>query len=476
MAGCCAREAAGDRQYDLAVIGAGSAGFSAAITAADRGARVLLVGYGTIGGTCVNVGCVPSKTLIRAAEAVHQGIAAHRFAGIEGGIRLVDWSALRRQKDELVTHLRKAKYEDLLTAYPAIRYLPGKARLTADGVEVDGTLHRARRVIITTGSRTRVPDIPGLSEVPWMDSTAALDQERLPSSMLVIGAGYIGVELAQAFSRLGVETSILCRRRLLPDSEPEISEALSGYFETEGIRIHSGVRYRRVERTEAGVRLLFERAGEEHALEGERLLVTAGRKPATEGLGLEELGVEILPDGAVRVDRRMRTSRPGIYAAGDVTGRHMFVYMAAHGGKIAALNALEGDRHEYDDRAVPSVVFSDPQVASVGLTESMAEAAGHSVRCSTLPLDQVPRAIAARDVRGLIKLVAERESGRLLGAHILAPEGADSVQTAVLALRGGLTVEQLGTMIFPYLTTVEGLKLAAQTFDRDVARLSCCAG
>ena len=172
----------------------------------------------------------------------------------------------------------------------------------------------------------------------------------------------------------------------------------------------------------------------------------------------------------------MRTSKTGVYAAGDVTGKDQFVYMAAYGAKLAAKNALNGDGLRYDNSAMPAVVFTDPQVASVGMTEAQARVAGHSVRTSVLSLDNVPRALAARDTRGLIKLVADGATRKLLGAHILAPEGADSIQTAALAIRGGLTIDDLSEAIFPYLTTVEGLKLAAQTFDRDVKKLSCCAG
>ena len=464
------------RKADIVVIGAGSAGFSAAITAAEQGASVVLVGWGTIGGTCVNVGCVPSKTLIRAAESVHAGVAVKRFAGIRGHLELVDWAALREQKNALVAELRKAKYENLLLQYPQIAYLRGRARLTEDGVTVGDVTVRAERIILTTGSRPAVPDLPGLDAVPWMDSTAALDQESLPASMIVVGAGYIGVELAQTFARFGVEVTLVCRRRLLPEAEPEISESLTRFFEEEGIRVLSGLRYREVRQAEGKIVLSAERDGAPLELSAERLLLATGRRPNTEDLGLEEMGIALDAHGAIAVDAHMRTTHAGVYAAGDVTGRHMFVYMAAHGGKIAARNALEGDLYSYDDSAVPAVVFSDPQVASVGLTEAAARDRGIAVATSLLPLDQVPRALAARDTRGLIKLVADRGSRRLLGAHILAPEGADSIQSAALALRQGLTVSRLGETIFPYLTTVEALKLAAQTFDRDVSRLSCCAG
>ena len=462
--------------YDLVVIGAGSAGFSAAITAADQGAQVALIGSGTIGGTCVNDGCVPSKTLIRAAETLHNARVAARFAGITAEAELADWRGTVRQKDALVSELRRAKYVDLLPAYNGIAYRDGPARLVDDGVEVNGTRIPAGKIIIATGARPAIPAIPGIETVPYLTSTSALELEKLPSSLLVIGGGYIGAELAQMFARAGVKVTLVCRSRLLPEAEPEIGAALTGYFEDEGITVVSGIAYRTIRKTEGGVSLTVTRDGEDIAVGADQVLISTGRTPNIEGLGFAEHGIAISPKGGIVVDDRMRTTRAGIYAAGDVTGRDQFVYMAAYGAKLAAKNALNGDSLRYDNSAMPAIVFTDPQVASVGLIEAAARAAGHAVRVSTIGLDQVPRALAARDTRGLIKLVADAGSGRLLGAHILAPEGADSIQTATLAIRQGLSVDDLADTIFPYLTTVEGLKLAALAFDRDVAKLSCCAG
>jgi len=462
--------------FDLAVVGAGSAGFSAAITAADQGAQVALIGHGTIGGTCVNVGCVPSKALIRAAEAVHHANTASRFAGVSAAGQVKDWAALRAQKDELVASLRQAKYIDLLPAYNGVAYLAGKARLGNGGVLVDGRHIDAGKVIVATGSHEFVPPIPGIEDVPYLTSTSAFEMESLPDSMIVIGGGYIGCELAQMFARVGVRVTIVFRSRLLPEGEPEISEALAGFFDEEGIAVQRVGGYDSIRANRDGVALSVTIDGSTETLEAQRVLLSAGRKANTDGLGLEEAGVALLANGGIKVDDRMRTTKAGVYAAGDVTGRDQFVYMAAYGAKIAATNALNGDGRRYDNRAMPAVVFTDPQVASVGLTEATARAKGIGVKISVLSLDNVPRALAARDTRGLIKLVADSATNKLIGAHIIAPEGADCIQTAALAIKQGMTYAELGDMIFPYLTTVEGLKLAAQTFDKDVSKLSCCAG
>ncbi|PSK81805.1 mercuric reductase [Limimaricola soesokkakensis] len=470
MTDCCTPKGA----YDLAVVGAGSAGFSAAITAAEAGARVALIGDGTIGGTCVNFGCVPSKALIRAVEGLHHARAANRFDGIEAGARVTDWAATVVQKQALVEELRTAKYADVLPRHENIDYIEGRARFGDAGqLTVNGAVFPATKIIVATGSRPHVPTIPGIEQVDALDSTSALELTELPASLLVLGAGYIGVELAQLFARAGVAVTLVSRRGVLPEAEPEVSEALEGYLAEEGIRLARVAGYESVAR-EGGSMRLTGTGGEN--FEAERLLLATGRVPNSGGLNLAAAGVETDAQGGITVDAQMRTANPNVWAAGDVTGRDQFVYMAAYGAKLAARNAVSGEGRSYDNSTMPWVVFSDPQVAGVGLSEAQARAAGHEVVTSVLPLDAVPRALAARDTRGLIKLVADARSKRLLGAQILAPEGADSIQTAAMALKAGMTYEELGDTIMPYLTTVEGLKLAAQTFEKDVAALSCCAG
>lgn len=270
--------------YDLAVIGAGSAGFSAAITASEAGAKVALIGAGMIGGTCVNVGCVPSKALIRAVESVHGAGATSRFAGIEAQARVTDWAATVAQKQALVEELRTAKYVNVLLQHETIDYIEGRARFDDEGkLTVGGAAFPAAKVIIATGSRPHIPEIPGIEEVAALDSTSALELTELPASMIVLGAGYIGVELAQLFGRAGVTITLVSRRGVLPGAEPEVSAALEGYLADEGIRLVRAQGYERVSREADGIALHL--AGGD-MLRAERLVVATGRVPNRDGLNL----------------------------------------------------------------------------------------------------------------------------------------------------------------------------------------------
>jgi mercuric reductase len=477
MSDCCTPSSADVDTFDVAVIGAGSAGFSAAITAADEGATVALIGYGTIGGTCVNVGCVPSKAMIRAVETLHSAHGAKRFDGLEASAQVTDWAAMVAQKQALVDDLRAAKYIDVLPNYEAVKYIEGQAQFLEDGsLSVGERTIKAPKIIIATGSSQHVPDIPGLDKVDWLDSTSALELKQLPKSLMVIGGGYIGVEIAQIFARAGTDVTIATRRGLIPEAEPEVSEALTKAFVEEGITVLDGLSYNRFDVANDEVTLRATKNGVDVVIKAEKLMLATGRVPNSASLTLDVAGIKTDSRGGIIIDPQMRSSRDGVYAAGDVTGKDQFVYMAAYGAKLAAKNATNGSILSYDNSVMPAVVFSDPQVASVGLTEAQAKSAGHEVITSVLGLEHVPRALAARDTRGLIKLIADKTSKKLLGAHIIAPEGADSIQTAAMALKMGMTYDDLGAMIFPYLTTVEGLKLAAQTFEKDVSKLSCCAG
>lgn len=462
--------------YDLMIIGGGSAAFAAAIKGAELGAKVAIVEGGTIGGTCVNIGCVPSKTLIKAAELCYRS-AYPKFEGLTACPPPSDWQRVVGQKDELVGSLREGKYINVMNVYPDITLIRGWAKLTGPRtVVINGTSYIAGKIIIATGSRPWAPPIRGLDEAGYLDSTDALSLPELPTSMLVIGAGAIGLELGQLFNRFGVRVMILeGGPNVAGGEEPEVGQALTRYLAEERMRICTNVKIDWVQRTNGVYRLSARINGKVEVCEGEQLLLATGRRPHTSGFGLEEASVQLGKQGQVLVNEHLQTTNPDIYAAGDCIGNPMYVYTAAYAGGIAAENALANAGRIYDLFALPHVIFTDPSVASVGFSEKQARERGYKVKTAVLHLKDVPRALAARDTRGLIKLVAEEDTGRLLGAHVLADEAGEVIQEAVLAIRFGLTIKDIVETFHPYLTMVEGLKLAALTFEKEVAKLSCCA-
>ncbi|MEX2179449.1 MAG: mercury(II) reductase [Gemmatimonadaceae bacterium] len=465
-----------DATFDLAVIGGGSAGFAAAIKGAELGARVALIEGGTLGGTCVNVGCVPSKTLIRAAESLHRR-SHHPFEGIPSTDGRPEWNLVRAAKDELVARLRTAKYEDVLQSYESVTVLRQRARFTgANAIALaDGATITVQRSVITTGASPWCPDIPGLAAAGALDSQSAMDLGELPRSLIVIGGSAVGLELGQTFSRLGVSVIVLeAAPVLLPAEDPAIGEGLAGYLSAEGMTVHTGVQVERVERG-SGYTVFFRDGSESRSVEAEQLLVATGRRANTRALGLDAAGVRLGARGEIMVDEHLMTSAAAIYAAGDVTGDPMFVYVAAYAGNVAAENALGDNSRSYDLTAVPRVTFTDPSVASVGLTEQEATRKGIEPIASTLGLEHVPRALAARDTRGFVRLVADGPTRRLIGGQILAAEAGEMITEVSLAIRFQLTIEDLATAFHPYLTLSEGIKLAAQAFSKDVSKLSCCA-
>lgn len=469
-----ANRCAGDDRYDLAIVGSGGGAFAAAITAAERGARVVMIERGTLGGTCVNIGCVPSKTQLRAAELFwHAG--QHVFPGIRTRADSVDLATLVQQKDELVASLRKDKYADLVGAY-GWEFVRGEAVFQdPQTLRVDDRAILADAFVLATGARPAVPAVQGLESVDYLTSTSLLDLKQLSEHLIVMGAGYIGLELGQLFRHLGSRVTLMQRsERMLKDYDPEIGEVVHEVLTDEGIDVLLGVTYLQVEQAGSRKRVRLRMNGQERAIEGDALLVATGRTPNTEALNLRAAGVKTGRRGEIVVDEQLRTSNPRVFAAGDVTLGPQYVYVAAHEGAVAAENALGGTR-PVDLRAVPGVTFTTPAIATVGLTEEAARLAGHEPKVSILPLHAVPRALVNRDVRGIFKLVADARTDEVLGVHIVAENAGDAIYAGVLAVRFHLTVRDLTDTFAPYLAMSEGLKLAAQSFDRDVSKLSCCA-
>ena len=463
---------------DLIILGGGSAAFSAALKADELGASAMIINGGLpIGGTCVNVGCVPSKALLRAADALHRA-ANNQFNGIELTGRLTDFKAVITQKRELVESLRKAKYSDAISDSPNIKTVTGRGELIdPNRVSVNGKSHRAEKIIIATGSSPYLPPINGLAQSGYLTSESLFELDELPESIIVLGGRFIALECAQMMARFGSKVTILQRsERILPSEDEDISLALAGYLESEGIKIVTGVAIESLERGSRGVTLNATVGGERQTYNAVHLLAALGQRANTQGIGLENGGVETRADGALVVDEELRTTQPGIYGAGDVTGDPMFVYSAAYEGRLATENGLTGSTRKRDYSALPFVLFTDPQVAGVGIDEKDAERAGIKSEVSTLSLTQLPRALAARDTRGFVKLIRDVKTDKLLGARVVAAEGSEMIMEAALAIKYGIKVSELAETLHPYLTLSEAVKLAAIGFKKDINKLSCCAG
>lgn len=465
-------------RYDLAIVGSGGAAFAAAIAARRADRSVIMIERGTVGGTCVNTGCVPSKALLAAAEARHVASTA-AFPGISTTAGVVDGPALFGGVRDVVDGMRSTKYVELAAEY-GWPILAGRAQFV-DGPALvvdraDGGRSRvdAEHYLIATGSTPWTPPIAGLADAGYLTSATALSLDAVPASMVVLGGGFVGLELAQLFARLGTEVTMVVRSRLAAAEEPEISAGIQRIFADEGIAVHTGTAIHGVTSTDGRLTATLNGpAGRQ--LSAEHLLVATGRRPVTEHLNLAAVGVKTGSRGEVIVDEHLRTHHPRIWAAGDVTGHPQFVYVAGAQGTLVVDNAFTDAGRTLDYHHLPRVTFTGPAIASVGLTEAQATEQGRPCESRVLPLEHVPRAVVNRDTRGLIKLVAETGSGRLLGAHVLADGAGDVIATAVSALANRMTARQLAELWCPYLTMAEGLKLAAQSFIRDVTTLSCCA-
>lgn len=451
---------------DLAIIGSGGAAMSAAIHG-RLGANVAVIERGTLGGTCVNVGCIPSKTLLAAAGVRHTA-ATNPFPGAPTSAGPVDLAALVAHKDDLVGHLRKTKYADIAEAYD-FPIIQGAA--TFDGPDtllVDGRPVSATAVVVATGAEPALPDLPGLTEADHLTSTSAMELGELPQSLVVIGGGFVGLEQAQLFAHLGVRVTIV--GRLAPTAEPELATALRRVFLAEGITVVND-RAAAVANDDTQGIVVTTRGG--RTIAGHRLLVAAGRAPRTDGLALDKAGVATDDHGFITTDPTQRTTNPMVYAAGDVTGAPQFVYVAAATGKAAAHNAL-GRQERIDYTGMPSVIFTRPQLASAGLTEQQALDRGVSCSCRILDLVEVPRALVNGDTRGVVKIVADANTGRALGIHALADTAGEMMLAATYAIKAGFTTDQLADTWAPYLTMSESIRIAAGLF-RNELPTSCCA-
>jgi mercuric reductase len=459
-------------EYDLVIIGNGAAAFSAAIRASEITSNqisIAMVGYGNIGGTCVNVGCVPSKYLIEAAEELHT--QKHPvYPGIPRSLQAFDFLKLMDSLRDVVKKERKSKYIDVIKSYNNIDLIEGVASFVNDNKISVNSEYRLSgyNFIIATGSRTSIPSIPGLKEAGYLTSDTVWNINELPNRLAIIGGGPIGLELGQAFGRLGSEVTIIeAMPSLLPQTEPEIAQIMAKHIESEGINLKLG---RTVKGITGGINGKTIEMQDREKLEVDEILVATGRSPNVSGLNLEGAGVNYTKKG-IQVDRTLKTSNPRIYAAGDVVDQKLMLEtLAAREGTLAAENIYEHAMKDVDMNSVPWAIFTSPQLASVGYTE----AEYPTGKSRTLTLEHVPKARIMRKTDGMFKLVTDSETGRVVGVHAFAPNAAEIIMEGVYAVKFGLKIEEMieNSHIFP--TIAEGIKLAGQSFIRDISKMSCC--
>ncbi|MCF6342570.1 MAG: mercury(II) reductase [Bacteroidales bacterium] len=465
------------KNFDLIIIGGGSAAFSAAIKAESLGLSTLIVNGGLdFGGTCVNVGCVPSKNLIRAGEAAFH--AQHsNFRSIRPGGVNIDFKQIIQDKKQLVATLQQKKYMDVVRDFVGLTMLKGRAGFVDEKtIIVDGKdKYTALKFLIATGSTTNIPDIPGLAETNFMTNVSLFNLEKQPASMIALGGGYIALEIAQAYHRLGTKVTVLQRSaQVLSKQTADVAEELTRHLRNEGIDIQTGLRFMEVSQHGKNIRVVVEQNDKIRVFGAEILLVSTGIKPNTDSLSAGTIGLALTESGHLLVDAHLQSNIPNIFAAGDCISTPAFVSTAAVEGKTAIENAFAGTDNNIGYNSLPWVIFTDPQVAGAGLDEAEAASEGIPFEVSKIDLKDVPRSIAANDTRGFIKLIRNAETDKLVGARIVAPEGGELIQQLSMAIKYGITIKELSESLYPYLTLSEGIKLAAITFGKDVSTLSCC--
>ena len=487
---CCVPAAPKNCGYDLVIIGGGSAAFSAAIYAAEKNKKVCVVENRIIGGTCLNRGCVPSKHLIEAARIFYEPLS-NKYKGVSIGQKAVDARILLSEKNALLDALRQAKYYNVLDGYPQIEFIRGTGRfLSKNSIELipqDGQKEPYRitsdKFIIATGTKSRILDIPGLKDAGFVTNAELLDIDYIPKTLLIQGTRALALEFAQMFGRFGSKVVIVGRAdRIALNEEPEISAELENILKSEGIEILLNSEITRLHNENGKKFAEVKTAGKTGAssvaartVEFDEFLMASGITGNSDGLNLEAAGVKADNNGFIVAGDELETSSENIYAAGDVTGKGFLVTTSAYEGKIAASNILAGTHLKVDYSAVPHTTFTDPELSSAGLTEEQAAKAGIEYEKVIFPVSYIPKAQAIFKTGGVIKMIAEKDTKRVLGIHLLAHNSSETVQQAAVYLKNNYTIAGIGDEIGVYPTMAEGLKLCAQSFDKDINKLSCCA-
>jgi pyruvate/2-oxoglutarate dehydrogenase complex dihydrolipoamide dehydrogenase (E3) component len=443
-------------KYDAIVIGSGQAGNPLTHDLADRGWRVALIEKEHLGGTCINTGCTPTKTMVASAQVAHYARNAARW-GVRTGTVSVDLARIVARKDEVVQRFRSGK-EEAFGSNKNVRLYRGHGRFVDPRrIQVGGEVLESERIFINTGTRPGTPRLDGLDRAGYLTNATLMELTELPAHLLVLGAGYIGLEFGQMFRRFGSRVTIVHRgHQILPREDPDIAVGLQQALETEGIRFVLNARTTRVERKDGEVTLTLDAPDATRAVSGSHLLVAAGRLPNTDDLGLEQAGVETDPRGYIKVNARLETTVPGIWALGDVKGGPAFTHISYHDYQIVYANLIEGQSLSTENRIVPYSLFTDPQLGRVGLTETEARAAGYRLKIGKIPMTWVARAIERDETAGLMKLVVDAASDRVLGAAILALEGGELIQILSTLMLARAPYTLLKGAIYIHPTLAEG--------------------
>ncbi|GGO26594.1 mercuric reductase [Deinococcus humi] len=446
---------------DAVIIGAGQAGVPLAQALTDSGRQVVLIEAEHVGGTCVNEGCTPTKTMIASARVAHLARRSDEY-GVQDGQVQVDFAAVQARKDSVVEQFRSGSRDGLEQA--GVELVMGRARFigphTVQATLPDGSRRafEAPLVFINTGARPTWPNLPGLRDVGAVDSTGLLALRELPEHLLILGGGYIGLEFGQAFARFGSRVTVIERgERLASHEDPDVAAALTDVLCDEGVAVLCGREVVWTRRSDSGVDVLVRDPQGEQILSGSHLLVATGRTPNTDDLGLDVAGVDVDERGHVRVDDDLRTNVEGVYALGDVKGGPAFTHVAYDDFRIVRDALLHGQRRSWHNRLIPYTVFTDPQLARVGLDEMQAREQGLRVRVYTLPMSKVARAIETGETSGLMKAVVDDETDQILGATVLGAEGGETLSVLQVAMQGNLTASDLRDGVFSHPTWTESL-------------------
>ncbi|WP_054967913.1 dihydrolipoyl dehydrogenase [Alicyclobacillus ferrooxydans] len=449
-------------RYDLTVIGGGSAGLTIASGAASFGARVALIEKAEMGGDCLNYGCVPTKALIRSATVAATVRQAEQY-GVKTGRIEIDFPTVMRRMRHVVNTIAEHDSPDRFRSM-GVDVLFGSAEFqNANHMRIDDKMISSKRIVIATGSRAAVPPIPGLSETGFITNVEALQLQVLPKSLAILGGGPIGLEFAQVFARLGVSVTVIeMFPQLLPREDTEAAKIVQRALFNEGIRFMLNSKVIQAKTGKDGKVVIVERDGKQVEVPCEEIFVATGRRPNVEIPGLHNIGIEAVKAGIV-VDPKLRTTVPHIFAAGDVKGGLQFTHVAGYEGKVVVRNALFPVKQRVDYRVVPWTIYTDPEIAHVGLTEKEAKDRHGQVHVYTVPFEEVDRAVIDSQDKGFVKVIADSK-GQILGAHVVGEHAGELIQELVFAMHHGLPIGKISEVIHAYPTKVEGLRRTADVY------------